>query len=233
MAYPQGQTTRVRISYEQQLQDPGVTNPIVHATYVLRTGALWANQIGDARVTFTTSSGGGFVGGEQAVEQSDDRIAWHYVDFKPDFDLDTAYVLAAPWRELQSAEIALADAMPQPADYLRATKAALAVLGTDGPYGLPTALVSHYAPAMRSWAAQAIALDTAEAWEAMGDSEHYWAMPVTKNHGELACWPDAAASAYERAAELGSPSAQGKRTDLDRTLAFMRQNGMTEPPPCI
>jgi hypothetical protein len=238
MAYPQGRTTRVNVSYEQRLGPPafleqGAATPFVNVTYVLRTGALWAGAIGDARITFTASGGGGLVGGEQAVELADQRIVWHFTDLKPTFDLEAGYVLAGPWQELQTAELALNAGIPTGGDYLRAARAALAVLGTDGAYLQPPALVSHYAPAMRTWAENATALDSAEAWETLGDTEVYWAKPSMKNHGELACWPDAGAAAYERAAELGSTAAAVKRRGLDETVAFMTGVQATAaPPPC-
>jgi hypothetical protein len=230
MTYPSG-PTRVYVSYEQALEP--TDTPIVHATYVLRTGALWANAIGDAQVTFTASGGGGLVGGEQALEQTDQRIAWHFIDLKPTFDLDAAYVLAAPWQELQAAEVVVSHGDADATAFLRAAKAALQVLGTRGAYLQPLALVSHYGPAMRAWAAQATSLDTAESWEVLGDTEVYSAIPATKNHGELACWPDEAAAAYERGAALGSPTAAAKRTELDQTIDFMARVGMAAPPPCV
>jgi hypothetical protein len=116
-----------------------------------------------------------------------------------------------------------------PADFLRAAQAAIKVLGTDGPYAQPPVLVERYAAAMRSWANKATELGTPEAWEIAGDVEHYAAMPTTKNHGELACWPDAGAAAYERAAALGSASAAEKRASLDTTVIWMKDVAFMDP----
>jgi hypothetical protein len=236
MPYPANQVVRVHVAYEQklneQLESP-FYRPIVHATYVLRTGALWADTIGSAIVTFTAPDGGGFVGAENTVEASDARLVWHFSDFKPTFDPDAAYVYSGPWQELRAAEARVNAPDAAPADDLRAAQAALRVLGRDGPYGEPPALVARYASAMRTWAAQATDLGTPEAWEIVGDVEHYAAMPTGKSHGELACWPDAGAAAYDRAAALGSASAAEKRADLDTAVTWMKNVAMLDPiQPC-
>jgi hypothetical protein len=51
---------------------------------------------------------------------------------------------------------------------------------------------------------------------------------VGKNHGELNCWPDAGAAAYDRAADLGSASATEKRADLDATVTWMKNVGVLD-----
>jgi hypothetical protein len=231
MPYAAGQIVRVHVAYEQKLAEqsdsPGYL-PIVHATYVLRTGALWAGTIGSATVTFTAPNGGAFVGAENTTESNDSRLVWYFADFKPTFDPDAVYVFRAPWQELRSAEDGVNGADAAPADYLRAALAAQRVLGRDGSYGQPSALVQRYASTMRTWAWQASELGTAAAWEAVGDAEHYAAMPVGKNHGELNCWPDAGAAAYDRAADLGSASATEKRADLDATVTWMKNVGVLD-----
>ncbi len=235
MVYPARRVVRVHVSYEQKLDEQSNGpwyRPIVHATYVLRTGALWAGTIGSATVTFTAPNGGGFVGADNTVESSDSRLVWHFTDFKPTFDPDAAYIYRAPWQELRSAEAQAGTPDAAPGDYLRAAQAALRVLGRDGPYAEPAALVQRYASTMRTWAWRASDLGTADAWEAVGDVEHYAAMPMGKNHGELACWPDAGAAAYDRAAEVGSASAADKRADLDATVAWMTSVGMAPIPSC-
>jgi hypothetical protein len=235
MSYPQGKPTRVHVAYEQKLDeqvDSPWYLPVVHASYVLRTGALWAGSIGHAKVTFVAPNGGGFVGADHALEASSDRIVWDFEDFKPTFDLDTAYIYAGPWQELQAAETAATAENASPEANLRAAQAVLRVLGTRGSYAQPPALVQRYADAMRQWAWKATSLDTAPAWEALGDVEHYAASPSTKNHGELSCWPEAGAAAYERAAELGSASAAEKRADLDDTVTWMQSVGLGTPPAC-
>lgn len=231
MSYPRG-TTRVHVSYEQILgvqSDSPWYHPIEHMSYVLRTGALWAGTIGSARVTFDAVNGGAFVGAEQTVQSTETHLVWQFSDFKPTFDPDAAYVYRAPWQELQSAQAGLGSESAGPAEYLRAAQAGLSILGRDGPYAEPPSLVQQYAGALREWAWKASELDTAEAWEAVGDVEHYAAMPTGKNHGELACWPDAGAGAYERAAELGSTSAADKRADLDSTVAWMQDVAYVPP----
>jgi hypothetical protein len=236
MPYPARDSVRVHVSYEQKLNeqfDDPSSRPIVHATYVLRTGALWAGTIGSATVTFTAPDGGGFVDAENTAEASDNRLVWHFTDFKPTFDPDVAYIYGAPWQELRSAEAGVNSASAAPADYLRAAQAALRVLGRDGSYAEPAALVDRYASVMRTWAWKSTDLDTADAWEAFGDAETYAAMPTTKNHGELACWPDAAGAAYDRAAELGSVSAVEKRANLDAAIKWMTDVAhMDAPQPC-
>ena len=89
--------------------------------------------------------------------------------------------------------------------------------------------VERYAAAMRTWANRATELGTPEAWEIAGEVELYAAMPTTKNHGELACWPDAGAAAYERAAALGSAAAAEKRTSLDTTVTWMKDVAFMDP----
>jgi hypothetical protein len=232
MPYPPKQLTHVHVAYEQKLNeqlDSPFYRPIVHATYVLRTGALWADTIGKATVTFTAPDGGGFVGAEKTAEASDSKLVWQFSDFKPTFDPDAAYIYRAPWQELKAAEARVAAPDAAPADFLRAAQAAIKVLGTDGPYAQPPVLVERYAAAMRSWANKATELGTPEAWEIAGDVEHYAAMPTTKNHGELACWPDAGAAAYERAAALGSASAAEKRASLDTTVIWMKDVAFMDP----
>jgi hypothetical protein len=236
MPYPARDVVRVHVAYEQKLNeqfDSPFYRPIVHATYVLRTGALWAGTIGSATVTFTAPDGGGFVGADNTTESSDSRLVWHVTDFKPTFDPDAAYIYRSPWQELRAAEAGAVSAAAAPADYLRAAQAALRVLGREGPYAQPPTLVDRYASAMRTWVWKASELGTADAWEAVGDVEHYAAMPTGKNHGELACWPEAGAAAYDRAAELGSASAAEKRTELDTAVTWMNDVAfMDAPQPC-
>lgn len=235
MAYPAKGAIRVHVEYEQKLDEQvnaDYYRPVVHVSYVLRTGALWAGNIGQVHVTFAAPNGGGFVGAERAVQLADDHIQWQFSDLKPTFDLDTAYVYAGPWQELRAAEAAVNGEGAGGQENLRAAKAALRLLGTDGPYRVPPALVNRYGAAMRQWARSASSLDTAEAWETVGDVEQFWAKPKTKNHGEFACWPEAGAAAYERAADLGSQSAADKRSGFDQTVAFMQQAGFDPVPLC-
>jgi hypothetical protein len=232
MRFPAQQTVKVNVAYEQKLDEQSDMpwyRPIVHATYVLRTGALWAGTIGSAKVTFTATNGGGFVGAQRASEVSETKLIWQFDDFKPTFDPDAVYIYQAPWQELRSAERAVQTPNAEPADYLRAASAALRVLGREGPFGQPPSLVERYAPAMRSWAWQAVELDSADAWEAIGDVELYAAMPTSKHHGELACWPDAGAAAYERASERGSVRAAEKRAELEAIVQFMHDTPGLEP----
>jgi hypothetical protein len=227
MSYPRGQT-RVHVSYEQKLNEQSDfpwSRPIAHVSYVLRTGALWAGTIGSARVTFDAPNGGVLLGAERTVEATDTHVAWQFTDIKPTFDPDATYVYQQSWHDLQSAQAALTTGAAGPSDYLRAAQAALHLLGRDGPYSEPPALVERYARVMREWAWNGSQLDSAEAWEAVGDVEHYFAIPATKNHGEFACWPDAGAAAYDRAAELGSTTAAEKRADMDSTANWMRDTG--------
>jgi hypothetical protein len=88
--------------------------------YVLRTGALWADTIGKATVTFTAPDGGGFVGAEKTAEASDSKLVWQFSDFKPMFDPDAAYIYRAPWQELKAAEARVGAPDAAPADFLRA-----------------------------------------------------------------------------------------------------------------
>jgi hypothetical protein len=230
MSYPPGQTL-VHVSYEQKLAeqpDSPWYRPIVHTSYVLRTGALWAGTIKSATVTFSAPNGGGFVGAERTTQASDSQLVWRFTDFKPTFDLDAAYIYRRPWQELRFAEAAVND-NAGPGEYLRAAQAALRILGRDGPFGQPPTLVQRYATAMRAWAWRASELDGADVWEAIGDVEHYAAMPTGKHHGELACWPEAGAAAYEQAAALGSTSAADKRSELDATVLWMQSVPYLDP----
>jgi hypothetical protein len=227
MSYPRG-TTRVYVSYDQKISpdlppDSTFSPSFTNVSYVLRTGALWAGTIGSAHVTFDAPNGGIFVDSEKTTEASDTHLAWQLNDVKPTFDPDAVYVYRKPWQELQAAQAVLATGGAAPSDYLRAAQAALSLLGTGGPWGEPPTLVNRYASAMREWAWNASQLDSAEAWEAVGDVEKYAAMPDHKNHGEFACWPDAGAAAYDRAAELGSTTAADKRADMDDTLSYMQK----------
>ena len=58
-------------------------------------------------------------------------------------------------------------------------------------------------------------------------------MPTHKHHGELDCWPDLAAQAYDRAIALGSPTAAARKDDLQAARDFHHQIDPTSPlQPC-
>jgi hypothetical protein len=225
MKYPRGKVTSVHIAYEQVLdtqQDASWYRPSVHVSYVLRTGALWNGTIGKAHIVFSAPDGGGFVGSSPSAAgaQSSDRIVWDFSDLKPTFDVETAYIYAQPWRELQAAALATGGSDATASDFLRAAQAGERLLGTSGPAGLPRAVVDQYADLTRQWAWRGSEVDSADGWETLGDIEQFFAMPGGKNHGELACWPEAGAAAYDQALAHGSATAFEKRSDLDRLQEF-------------
>ena len=59
---------------------------------------------------------------------------------------------------------------------------------------------------MAQWAESASVLNTADSWKALGDAELFASGAIGRK-GVVVCWPDAAAAAYQQAADLGSDNA--------------------------
>jgi len=262
MPYPNNQPVTVHVSYEQLLgtlhqgsSDRGYVQPM----YVLRTGALWDDTIGDAVVTISAPDGGGLIGGPEvfstrtdsgdvltlpsasevigadgASDVSSDRIVWHLRDFEPTRDVGTTYVIRDMWRPLREAERSIASAAATADDYRRATRLVGQLLGTEGPYGQSHALVKRYASSGRAWARQAATLapDLAESWEDVGEVERWFAMPAHKHHGYLECWPTVGEDAYRRAIALGSVRAAERLENLFAASDFRETIDMPPTSAC-
>jgi hypothetical protein len=261
MTFPSEQTVRLLVSYEQPLTWKEDDTAWAQPMYVLRTGALWDGPIGEATITMTASSGGVFAGGpevfltpertlpepgdvlgpSQAVEATPARLVWKLHDFEPTQDVGAVYIYAEIWDALRAGAEAEDTHSNSATDHLRATRAALRVMGTAGPDTIPMgpifapkATVDRFAPRVRRWAARGVELapDDAAAWVTFGDVEVWFARPAGHHENELACWPTAAVDAYQRAIGLGSQSAAGRLDGLDEVRSWMRDLGEPDPVPC-
>ena len=160
MAFPQGQTTVVDVSYEQVLTErPG--QRVVQPMYVLRTGALWAGSIGEATVMIRAADGGALIGGPElfvgldgrggtatypraeqvygaadAVEVSPTQLVWRFRDLEPTRDVGSTYVRSSAWRAYTNADLALAGSGFSDVRLLReVASTALDILGGPTPCG--------------------------------------------------------------------------------------------------
>ena len=229
MTYPHA-TMPVHVSYEQQLGEQssgdGYAIQWTSVFYVLRTGALWAGNIGHAHVSFEASDGGAFVGADESQSASDNHIEWDFTDFKPTSDVGTAYVFATPWKELQAASAAVNRPDASPTDFLRAAQDAALLVGTARRGGPHKWLEDRYGPLMYQWASNARSLDTADSWRAMGDADIF-AEAALWRFG-LRCWPAVAAADYQHAADLGSDYAAERLADLHAGGSYGLAPGMSD-----
>jgi hypothetical protein len=218
------------VSYEQQLGEQsngdGYAVEWTSIFYVLRTGALWAGNIGHAHVSFDASDGGAFLGADGPQSASDNHIEWDFTDFKPTSDVGTAYVFATPWKELQAAEAAVNRPDATPPDFLRAAQDAILLVGTARRGGAHAWLEDRYGPLMYQWASNAKSLDTVDSWRAMGDADIF-AEAALWRFG-LRCWPAVAAADYQHAADLGSDYAAERLAELHAGGPYGLQSGMSD-----
>jgi hypothetical protein len=162
LALAAGQQARVDVAYEQVLTDrPNQT--VVQPMYVLRTGALWADTIGDAVVTFSAPDGGAFVGGPElfagvrgdgatityprtdqvygpsvAAESAPTRLVWRFRDVEPTGDVGTTYVRAEAWKRYADAAALASEPGASAAQFRDAAAGALAILSGANPCAGPS-----------------------------------------------------------------------------------------------
>ncbi len=214
MSFPRGSTTRLNVSYEQKLSEgSGAANVF----YVLTTGALWNGSIGSASVRMNAPGGGALTAADTPGSyRFAGKIAWEMRDFEPTKDVLGIYIPASPWKALRTTEEAFVSGTATAADYATGATAVVTIT-EDGMRAGPerAALRDLYFPRARQWAQTAIGMDegNAAAWEALADLD---VAPAVSKHGYF-CLPTMAADAYQRAIDLGSPTAAAK-------LAEMRDN---------
>lgn len=250
MDYPGNKTTNVQVSYDQTISPD--QNGAVYISYILRTGALWDDTIGDATITMSSGTGGAFLlpSADEVIQGSFDpqpphtvtqqeaqtrlptssatnQVAWHLSDFKPSFDPFVFYVPGDKWQRLTSAQARLAADSPAASDYAAATQAFFDAFGRD-PSGLP-AVVRHHAP-------QALKdrYDQVRGWTDLAIQLDPTSPAALDALGDmqyvsearatlyLSCRPELAPVSYQRAVELGSSTAQAK---LDGINMHIRNTG--------
>ena len=216
MVYPQGKTTAVHVSYQQQLE-PGFNVSWSHVSYVLRTGALWNGSIGKATITMTSDSGALLSTDPAPGQQDGGKLVWSFENFKPTQDINAIYIKADGWSKLKAAQGTASSPGATSADLVSSGYAVLDTIvnanrslyvGTL--YRAPKVLVDNYFLPAWNWAYAARDADpsNADAWELLGDMASI--AQAGKGVGPPRCWPSAALDDYQQSADLGSSSAAAK-----------------------
>ena len=217
MAFRRGAQARLNVSYDQNL---GTGLGAVNVFYVLTTGALWDGTIGDATITMTASDGGFVMADPVPAQTGVSRATWRMRDFEPTEDVRAVYVPAATWRALRATSDAVKAGTASAADYVIGAQAIVQMTEDGMRAGEERQrLRESYFPQAKEWSRTAIEMDDANAaaWEALADLE---SASVRSPKGFYDCRPPAVEDNYQRAIDLGSPTAAAKLAEIQEATAW-------------
>lgn len=228
MAFPRGAPVRLSVSYDQKLsEDKGA----VSVFYVLTSGALWDDTIGDATITVSAPDGGAFLAADpETSEFGGSLVVWHMHDFEPADDVRAIYVPAATWQNIRAAEDAMASGTASASDYIAGARAVYQMTEDGTRAGEDRQMLRElYYPRAKEWARLAMELDAENwaPWDVLGQLEDALAR---YQKGNYRCWPQAAIDAHRQAMELGSPTAAEHLRQMQEELDWMESvMGPLEP----